>query len=141
MLTAGYTLLWLYFFWAQFFVIWFGNLPVETEPLWRQMDGYYAPFFWAMMTGCFFLPLVASVFAIVKRSLFASCIVALAINTGVWINKYLMIVPALSPNHRPFEHWIDIALALGLLAGFLSTVILLARRFPMYSRWEMSRES
>ena len=141
MLVAGFTLLWLYFFWAQFFVIWFGNLPHESEPLWRQMDGHYAPFFWAMIAACFFLPLFASLFAIVKRSMFGMCIVAFTINLGIWVNKYLMIVPVFSPDNRPFAHWIDVVLALGLLAGFLATIMILARRLPVYSNWEMSRES
>jgi len=141
MLVTGFTLLWMYFFWAQFFVIWFGNLPHETEPLWRQMDGHYAPYFWTMMTACFVVPFTAGVFAIVKRSVLGMCIVAVAINLGIWINKYLMIVPVYSPDDRPFDQWIDIALALGLLAGFLMTLMILARRLPIYSNWEMSREA
>ncbi len=141
MLVAGFTLLWLYFFWAQFFVIWFGNLPHEAEPLWRQMEGHYAPYFWTMMTASFFLPLLASIFAIVKRSVFGMCVVAFGINLGIWLNKYLMVMPVFSPDNRPFDQWIDVALALGLLAGFLATIIILARRLPVYSKWEMSRES
>ena len=141
MLVTGFTLLRLYFFWAQFFVIWFGNLPQETEPLWRQMYGHYSPFFWTMIAGCFFIPFVSFLFAFVKRSVFAMCIVAIAINLGIRINKYLMIVPVFSPDNRPFDHWIDIALALGLLAGFLATIIVLAKRLPEYSHWEMRRES
>jgi molybdopterin-containing oxidoreductase family membrane subunit len=141
MLITGFTLLWLYFFWAQFFVMWFGNLPQETGPLWRQMYGHYSPYFWTMLAGCFFVPFVALLFAVVKRSVFAMCVIAFSINLGIWINKYLMIVPVFSPDNRPFDHWIDIALALGLLAGFLATITLLARRLPVYSNWEMNRES
>ena len=141
MVVTGFTLLWLYFFWSQFFVIWFGNLPHETDAVWRQMYGHYGPWFWTMLAGCFFLPFFAFLFAAVKRSLIAMSVIALAINIGIWINKYLMIVPVFSPDNRPFQHWIDIALALGLLAGFLATLTLLARRLPMYSKWEMSRES
>jgi molybdopterin-containing oxidoreductase family membrane subunit len=141
MLVTGFTLLWLYFFWAQFFVIWFGNLPQEGEPIWRQMYGHYSPYFWTMMAGCFFVPFVALLFAIVKRSVFAMSIVALGINLGIWINKYLMIVPVFSLDDRPFDHWIDITVALGLLAGFLLTIVILAKRLPMYSTWEMNRES
>jgi len=141
MLITGLTLMWLYFFWAQFFVVWFGNLPHETEPLWRQMYGHYGPYFWAMLAGCFFLPFVAFLFAVVKRSLIAMCLIALAINLGIWINKYLMIVPVFSPDDRPFDHWIDIVLALGLLAGFLAAIGMLTRKLPVYSMWEMSRES
>ena len=141
MLVTAFTLLWLYFFWAQFFVIWFGNLPHETEPLRRQMYGHYAPYFWTMIIACFLLPLIAFVFAIVKRSVFAMSVIAVSINLGIWVNKYLMIMPVMSPDNRPFDHWVDIALALGLLAGFLATIIVLARRFPVYSKWEMNRES
>ena len=141
MLITEFTLLWLYFFWSQFFVIWFGNLPHETEPVWRQMYGHYSPFFWIMISGCFFVPFVSLLFAIVKRSVLAMCIVAFAINLGIWINKYLMIVPVFSVDNLPFSQWIDITMALGLLAGFLATLVMLARRLPVYSEWEMSRES
>jgi molybdopterin-containing oxidoreductase family membrane subunit len=137
MLLTTFTLMWLYFFWAQFFVIWFGNLPREFEPLWRQMYGHYAPYYWSMMTGCFFLPFAAFIFAIVKRSLPAMCLIGLGINAGIWINKYLMVMPALAPDDRPFDHWLDVSLALGLLAGFFAAVVLLAGRFPLYSHWEM----
>lgn len=141
MLITGFTLLWLYFFWAQFFVIWFGNLPAESEPVWRQMYGHYAPYFWTMIAGCFFVPFVCFLFAIVKRSVLAMSLIAFGINLGIWINKYLMIVPVFSADDRPFDRWIDIVLALGLLAGFLAALILLSRRLPVYSTWEMERMS
>ena len=141
MMVTGFTLMWLYFFWAQFFVIWFGNLPHETQPLWRQMYGHYSPFFWTMIAGCFFVPFAAFLFAIVKRSVLAMSIIAIGINLGIWINKYLMIVPVVSPDDQPFDQWIDVVVALGLLAGFLMVVVILARRLPVYSAWEMNREA
>jgi hypothetical protein len=52
-----------------------------------------------------------------------------------------MIVPALSPDNRPFTDWIDITVALGLLSGFLATLTILAARLPKFSVWEMSREA
>ena len=51
MMVTAFTLIWLYLFWAQFFVIWFGNMPQESEPLWWQIYGHYGPFFWTMMAG------------------------------------------------------------------------------------------
>lgn len=137
MLLTTFTLMWLYFFWAQFFVIWFGNLPREFAPLWRQMYGHYAPYYWSMMTGCFFLPFAAFIFAIARRSVLAMGLIGCGINAGIWINKYLMVMPALAPDDRPFDHWLDVILALGLLAGFVAAVLLLAGRFPLYSQWEM----
>lgn len=140
-LVTGFTLIWLYLFWAQFFVIWFGNLPREMEPLWRQMYGHYAPYYWTMMSACFFVPFAAFVFAAVKRSLLAMCLLALSINLGIWLNKYLTVVPVFSPDDRPFDSWLDIALALGLLSGFLALLLWLIGRWPAYSYWEIKRRS
>ena len=138
MVITGFTLIWLYLFWAQFFVIWFGNLPREMDPLWRQMYGHYAPYYWAMMAGCFFVPFVAFVFAVVKRSLLAMCILALGINAGIWLNKYLAVAPVFSPDDRPFDSWLDVSLSVGLLAGFLAVLTLLLSRWPNYSHWEIA---
>ena len=138
MVVTAFTLMWLYFFWAQFFVMWFGNLPHETEPLWRQMYGHYSPYFWTMMAGCFFIPFVALIFAFVKRSTWAMCLLAIGINVGIWLYKYLTVVPVFSPDDRPFSSWLDISVAVGLAAGFIAVVIALANRLPMYSRWELA---
>ena len=138
MVVTAFTLMWLYFFWAQFFVMWFGNLPHETEPLWRQMYGHYSPYFWTMMAGCFFIPFVTLIFAFVKRSTWAMCLLAIGINLGIWLFKYLTVVPVFSPDDRPFSSWLDISVAVGLAAGFIAVVIALANRLPMYSRWELA---
>ncbi len=137
MLVTAFTLMWLYFFWAQFFVMWFGNMPHETTPLWRQMYGHYGPFFWTMMTGCFFLPFAAFIFARVKRSLLLLGLVCVAINLGIWLNKYLMVMPVYAPDHTPFQSWLDVGLTLGLVAGFLALLLWLATRLPMYADWEL----
>ena len=141
MLITAFMLLWLYFFWAQFFVIWFGNLPHETDPLWRQMYGHYAPYYWTMMAGCFFAPFITLIFAIFNRSLLAMCVIGLGINLGIWINKYLMIAPVFSPNDRPLDNLLDVGLSIGLLTSFLAVVVILARRLPAYSYWEISLRS
>ncbi len=138
MLVTGFTLMWLYFFWAQFFVMWFGNLPRETDALFRQMYGHYGPYFWTMMAGCFFIPFAALLFAFVKRSILAMSAIAVGINVGIWIYKYLMVVPVFSPDDQPFSSWMDIAAAVGLTAGFLALVMLLANRLPMYAHWELA---
>jgi len=138
MLISAFMLLWLYFFWAQFFVIWFGNLPREADPIWRQMYGHYAPYFWTMLAGCFFVPFVALIFAIVNRSLLAMCVIGLGINLGIWINRYLMVVPVFSPDDRPLDHLLDVGLSIGLLGGFLAVIVMLARRLPVYSYWELN---
>ena len=141
MMISGFMLLWLYFLWAQFFVMWFGNLPRETDALFRQMYGHYAPFYWTMVAGCFFVPFIALIFAVINRSLRAMCVLALGINLGVWINKYLMVIPVYSAEDRLLDHLLDLALSLGLLVSFIAALVLVAKKFPRYCYWELNMEA
>ncbi len=138
MMITSFMLLWLYLYWAQFFVVWFGNMPHEFEPLWRQMYGHYAPYYWTMMLGCFFVPFVALIFAFLNRSLLAMCILAIGINVGIWMNKFLMVVPVYSPDTGLFDSMLDIVLSIGLFAAFLVVLVLLIRIFPAFSLWEIN---
>lgn len=137
MMVSGFMLMWLYFLWSQFFVIWFGNMPRETDALFRQMYGHYAPLYWTMMAGCFFIPFIALIFAVVNRSLKAMCVLAVAINLGVWINKYLMVIPVYSADDRLLDHGLDLTLSILLLAGFIAVVTWLVRRYPLFCDWEI----
>ena len=124
-------------FWAQFFVTWFGNLPQEMVPLQSRMSGHYAPYFWTMLFCVFAFPLGALIFSPVKRNWWTLLFVAAVLNVGVWINRYLLVVPALVDNHVPFSSAIESILVAGLVAGFLLTFLLLLNAFPMISAWEM----
>lgn len=134
---TGFALLWLYMFWAQFFVTWFGNLPYETGPLWTRMFGHYAPYFWVMMFCVFWLPFGALIFAPVKRNWWSLLLVAAVINVGVWINRYLLIVPARLENHTPFSSLSELILVVGLFSGFMLMFLLSFKIFPMISMWEI----
>ncbi|MFQ5549488.1 MAG: hypothetical protein ACE5FV_14440 [Woeseia sp.] len=134
---TGFTLLWLYMFWAQYFVTWYGNLPHETGPLWAQMFGHYAPYFWVMIACVFVIPIGSLIFAPAKRRWWSLLLVGAVINVGVWINRYLIVVPASQADHVPFASLTELTLVAGLVAGFLLSLLLLFQVFPMISTWEM----
>ena len=134
---TGFALLWLYMFWAQFFVTWFGNLPYETKPLWTQMFGHYSGYFWVMMFCIFGIPIGTMIFAAVKRHWWSLIPVCALIIFGVWLNRYLMVVPATIADHTPFSSASEMLLVGGLFAGFLLVFLLLLKLFPMVSAWEM----
>ena len=89
-MLQAFAMLWLYLFWAQFFVTWYGNLPHEYGPLWAQLYGNYAPYFWAQIICIIAIPTATMIFAAVKRSLPAMLCICAVMNLGVWINRYLM---------------------------------------------------
>jgi Ni/Fe-hydrogenase subunit HybB-like protein len=134
---TGFALFWIYMFWAQFFVTWFGNLPYETGPLWSRMFGHYAPYFWTMMFCVVGLPIGSMIVASVKRNWWSLLLVCGVIIFGVWLNRYLLVVPASISDHTPFSSGSELLLVAGLFAGFLLTFLTLLRVFPMISAWEM----
>ena len=138
---SGFMLFWLYFIWAQFFVMWFGNLPRETDALFRQMYGHYAPFYWTMIAGCFFIPFVCLIFTSINRSLLALSVLAIGINLGIWINKYLMVIPVYSTDERLLDYTGELGLSFLLLVSFLAVVVVLSRRLPTYAYWEINLQS
>ena len=136
-MLTGFSLLWLYFFWAQYFVSWFGNLPQEYGPLWKQMHGFYGPYFWVMLSCIIAIPIGSMIFAWVKRSWWAMIIVTLIMTLGIWINRYLMVVSSLYDEYTPFASISDYFAFAGLFAGFLMVLLFLFNVFPMISMWEL----
>ncbi len=136
-ILTAFSLLWLYFFWAQFFVTWFGNLPHEYRPLWKQLYGHYSVYFWAQIICVLGIPLGFLVFARVKRTLWPMILLSLTMAVGIWLNRYLTVVPALANEHEPFSVFSEVVLGFGLLAGFLFFLMYLFNVFPMLSMWEI----
>lgn len=134
-MLTGFMCLWLYFFWAQFFVTWFGNLPEETGPLFSQIFGHYEPVFWTMIVCLFALPLATLIFAKVKRNRYTLSIVSLLILLGVWLNRYLMVVPSFTDQHYPFSG-LDIAITAAIAGAVLLLQLLMFRSAPMIAQWD-----
>lgn len=136
-LLTGFVLLWLYMFWAQFFVSWFANLESEYGVLSVQMFGHYAPYFWAMIGCNFLIPLLCLISLTFKKSWGMMLTLAVIINVGVWLNRYIIVVPGLARDHRPFLSWPELAMTVGLFAGFFFILLLFLNVFPAISKWEL----
>ena len=137
MMATGFTLLWIYFFWSQFFVTWYGNLPNEMAPIWAKMYGHYQPLFWIMMACVLFIPLGTLIFAVVKRRFWMLAAVAVVMLFGTWLNRYLMVMPALVEDHWQFSALSEIVIGAGLMAGFVFMLLVCYQAFPLISKWEM----
>lgn len=127
----GFVLLWVYLFWSQYIVLWYGDLPHLTGPVYRQMQGRYASLFTIMMAAIFIVPFCALIFRRIKLSVNGLAAVAVIICIGAWINKYLMILPIFSEGGAPvIATWTGISLIFGWLAAALLSLIIFFRLFP-----------
>lgn len=130
-LLLGFALLWIYMFWSQHIVIWYSDLPNLTKPLFRIMEGNYTSLFVLMILAAFFIPFFALIYRCIKLSVTALSTVALIICVGIWISRYLMIIPVFSDGGIPvFATWTGISLMLAGLSSTLLSVILFLRLFP-----------
>ena len=136
-LITSFCLLWLYMFWAQFFVSWFGNLPNEFGPVWKQMYGHYQPFFWVMVSCMFFIPLLCGLLAWIKRSWPAMLLLSGFIVVGFWINRYLTVMPVFEDAHVPFTTATDWMIAISALSAYFFLVLVMFRSMPMISQWQV----
>ena len=137
-LITSFSLLWLYMFWAQFFVSWFGNLDYEYGVVSLQMYGHYQPFFWVMVSCMFFIPLLCGIAAWVKRTWPAMLVLSAFIVAGFWINRYLNVMPILEEAHVPFTDPTEWLIAISALASWFFLALVMFRSLPMISQWQVS---
>ena len=127
----GFTLLWTYLFWSQFVVIWYGNLPHLTAPLFKAMSGEFSLPFTLMIITVFIAPFFALLNRRIKLSAKALTVVSVVICAGMWINRYLMIIPVVTKdNETVFASWTGLALILAGLSATLLSVNLFVWLFP-----------
>lgn len=130
-LLMGFALLSVYLFWSQHIVIWYGNLPNLTVPLFKKMTGNYTTTFVVMMLAIFAIPFLSLLFRPIKLCAVSLTVVAVIICIGMWINRYLMILPVFTDGSVPVAAtWTGISLILAGLAATLLSIISFLKLFP-----------
>jgi Ni/Fe-hydrogenase subunit HybB-like protein len=136
------SLLWFYFTFAERLTVWYGNTPSEMAVFWESIRLHFTPLFWTMIVCNFVIPM--PLLAIKRfRTIAGTAIASCTIVAGMWIERFLIIVPALDHkflsyswgSYRPT--WVeDTLMASGF--GFMALLYLLFTKFvPMISVWEM----
>jgi len=105
--------------------------------------GTYAPEFWFTLLVGFIVPGI--IVAIPQTRKVGFIVVAgLLANAGMWVERYLIVVPSMALPELPyppgifFPSWEDISVTLAGFAGFALLLILLSRLVPLISLWEYS---
>ncbi len=130
----GFTLLWIYMFWSQHIVMWYGDMPNLTVPFYKPMKGYFATAFIVMMFGLFVLPFLALLVRSLKMRLASVLTVSVIVCVGVWVSKYLMILPVFEDGSSPaFATWTNCALVAGGAAITILSVKAFQGLFPEVS--------
>lgn len=115
----AFSIFWMYLSFAQYIVIWYGDIPSETffivARCWHHpwmFLSWMAPFLMWVVPFFTFLGVKPKKTPIILGT------VALLGLIGVWDLNYILVVPSLSPNKLPLG-WIELCITAGFLGAFL----------------------
>jgi Ni/Fe-hydrogenase subunit HybB-like protein len=139
----GLSALWLCFTAAEMTRLWQRGDPVALAVMASKLRGDYAPVFWSAVFCCFVLPAV--LLGISRRRTTAMMILsASAALTGLWLDRFLFIVPTLAHPRLAAvaalysPTWVEGLITAGAASGFALVCIWFTRLFPSLCAWESS---
>ena len=131
-LFFAFCLVWADFFYAQFVVIWYGNIPEETSYIIeRTMAAPWNTLAWTVFIGCFVAPFIILINRRIKTIPKAMTVICLAVMVGIWLEHYLLLGPAFHhhADHLPLG-WVEAAVAMGFFGLMAAAVTSYIKRFP-----------
>lgn len=114
------------FFYSQFLVIWYGNIPEETKyVILRVKSMPWQALAWTVLAMSFGLPFLALLSRKLKMVPSLMGLVALLALLGMWLERMLLVAPSVWSEASLPLGWVE----LGVSLGFLGVVGLCTRWF------------
>jgi hypothetical protein len=132
-LCFGFTVFWTYLMWAQFLVIWYGNLPEETGFVFARLWGHWLPIGVAVGWGMFLIPFFGLLGVKPKKVRASLGFFATISLVALWLERYLLVLPSVSVLPGPAFGIPEAGPTLLYLGLFLLCYALFGRTFPMIS--------
>jgi molybdopterin-containing oxidoreductase family membrane subunit len=136
------SLLWFYFIFAERLTTWYGNESSEIAVFRLTERGALAPLFWTMIVCNFVIPFVT--LSIKRlRTITGTVIASSTVVIGMWIERFLIIVPSLARKYLPYAwgtyrpSWVEITITVGTFAGMALLYLLFSKAVPIISIWEL----
>jgi Ni/Fe-hydrogenase subunit HybB-like protein len=145
------SLLYGYFTLSEYLTSWYG--ATETDR--RLLDllagnATVGPWFWGWATFGLFIPILLLLFPS-RRSLGSIMTASVLINIGMWVKRYLIIVPTMQTPFIParaagitphyFPSLVECTITAGAFAAFMLLYTLFSRAFPILSIWETEEDA
>jgi Ni/Fe-hydrogenase subunit HybB-like protein len=135
------SLLWLYFSFAEHLTVWYGNEPQEMNVFDARVRGRFSAEFWVMVFVNFVVPFV--LLGIRRlRGITTATIASVGVLIGMWLERYLIIIPTLSLPRLPAAwgryapSWVEISITVATFAAMAALYLVFSKLFPIVSVWE-----
>ncbi len=115
-----FSIIWGYFWFAQFMIIWYGNIPDETVYYFTRWQGEWKVFFFAEIGLNWFLPFMILLPVKASRNMTAITITIFILITGQYIDLFGQVIPGTTGEMK--FGWIEAGLFAGY-AGLFSLVV------------------
>ena len=122
-LQFAMSIMWMYFFWSQYLVIWYGNVPVETRFfLKRAFMQPWQTLGWVVLIVGWLIPFAYLLVRLTGRpperhtALIAVALMGLA---AIFFERVFVVFPAVSPELGLPLGWRDLAITVGFLGLFV----------------------
>jgi Ni/Fe-hydrogenase subunit HybB-like protein len=124
------------------FISWYSGNPYERFNYWNRVTGPYWPAYWALIATNIVTPQLLWLKR-VRRNILLLFLIALVVNTGMWLERFVIVVTSLHRDFLPSAwgmyyptmwDWFTFTGTLGL---FVFLLFLFLRFLPMISIFEM----
>jgi hypothetical protein len=119
----AFSIFWMYTGFAQYLVIWYGDIPNETffivQRFWHEPWTFLS---WSSPILIWVIPFLVLLGVRPKRTPGILGTVSLLGLVGVWILNFILVVPSLSRDRLPFG-WVELTITAGFLGIFLLCAI------------------
>lgn len=132
-LVFGFTVFWGYLLWAQFLVIWYGNIPEETYFIFYRLWGPWRPIGATVFILVLVVPFIGLLGVKPKKYPPTFALFSLVSLTGIWLERYLEIVPSINGGAGPAIGLPEVAATLLFGGLFLLSYGWFGARYPMVS--------
>jgi len=128
-LLFAFVVFWAYIAFSQYMLIWYANVPEETEWFLKRQTGEWTTVSLLLLFGHFVLPFLLLVSRFIKRRPLLLAITGGFVAAMCWVDMYWLVIPEFSPGIARFG-LLDILCFLGMNGVWSAAVV-----------WRLSRHS
>ena len=127
---------------TEFFIAWYSGVEYEQYAFINRATGPYWWAYWSMMTCNVITPQLFWSKRI-RESIFATFIISIFVNIGMWFERFVIIVTSLHRDYVPSSWtmysptWVEMGIFIGSLGLFFTCFLLFTRFFPVIAMSEL----
>jgi hypothetical protein len=146
-MVFAFSIFWMYLFFGQYIVIWYGNLPEETQFFQARLGSLFLQDSWHFESafldepyvktalvagvGCWIIPFFVLLGQAPKKTpVILGTVTAISLG-GFWLERNVLVWPSLVPGDgMSWAGPVQFGIALGFLGAFVLTFLVFSRIFP-----------